>query len=84
MTPEALPNTTPRRVIGDWLSIDELAVELSRTPRTIRNYVAAGLPVIRARSQTFFDPAAVRGWLLSHQQEHQPVRRGRPANKRAA
>ena len=84
MTPEAVPNTPPRRVTGDWLTADELAAELSVTTRTIRNNTAAGMPVIRARSQVFFDPAAVRGWLSGHQQEHQAVRRGRPANKRAA
>lgn len=73
-----------RRVIGDWMTDEELAGELNVTTRTISNYVAAGMPVIKAGRESYFEPEAVRQWFLSRGQRREPVRRGRPPNKRAA
>jgi hypothetical protein len=47
--------------------------------RTLMRWEGEGLPVIRVGKMRLHDPAAVRGWIVSHQsREEAPRGRGRP------
>jgi hypothetical protein len=46
---------------------------------TLGRYISQGLPFYKIGRRRLFDIAAVRHWLLSHQQKSAPARRaGRP------
>ena|SRR5689334_19141011 len=60
-----------------YLTVDGLANELRKTPRTIRRWVAAGIgpPRIKVGNTPLFDPEKIPGWLARFERE--PVRIGR-------
>ena len=60
-----------------YLTVDGLANEVRKTPRTVRRWVAAGIgpPRIKIGNTPLFDPDKIPGWLA--QFEREPVRIGR-------
>lgn len=48
---------------GGYLTSEEVARKLRRSPKTIRRFVAAGMPAYKVRGRLFFDPAEVDAWL---------------------
>ena len=79
-------NTTPRvgSVLDGLLNRGQLATAMDCCGRTIDTYVQAGCPSIKLGARRFFDPEAVRAWVLSHAVDRTPRRPGRPLAKRAA
>ena len=78
----AIATTTP--ILAGLIDDEECARQLHCSIRTIDRYRALGLPTIVFGKKVLFDPAAVRGWVMSHQRRHETPKRGRPNNKRAA
>lgn len=48
---------------GGYLTSEEVARKLRRSPKTIRRFVATGMPAYKVRGRLFFDPAEVDAWL---------------------
>lgn len=60
------PTTAPASVAtgdGGYLTSEEVARKLRRSPKTIRRFAAAGMPAYKVRGRLFFDPAEVDAWL---------------------
>lgn len=74
---------TATTILAGLIADDECARQLHCSTRTIERYRSAGMPAIILGKRVFFDPAAVREWVMSHQRRHDVPKRGRPA-KRAA
>jgi len=60
-----------------YLTVDGLANEVKKTPRTVRRWVAAGIgpPWSKIGNTRIFDPDKVPGWIA--RSEWEPVRIGR-------
>jgi hypothetical protein len=60
-----------------YLTVDGLANEVRKTPRTVRRWVAIGIgpPRIKIGNTPLFDPEKIPSWLARF--EHEPVRSGR-------
>ncbi len=71
-------------VFAGLVSREQLAADIRRSIRTIRNYELAGMPHVHFGNFRLFDPASVRAWLMSHERQHNTPKRGRPARNRAA
>ena len=67
----------PSHLLADWISRDQLALELSVTPDTLGRWDArrAGPPCTRIGRKVFYRRSSVEAWLLSREQ-------GRPAPQR--
>lgn len=72
------------REVSEFLSQKEVAAELKVTPRTIRRWIAAGMPCsVRRRKVCRINLAAARAWLADGPGVSAPVvkrRIGRPRN----
>lgn len=67
----------PLHLLADWISRNQLAVELSVTPDTLGRWDARreGPPCTRIGRKVFYRRSSVEAWLLSREQ-------GRPAPQR--
>ena len=67
----------PSHLLADWISRDQLALELSVTPDTLGRWDARreGPPCTRIGRKVFYRRSSVEAWLLSREQ-------GRPAPQR--
>ena len=45
------------------VNLDDLASVVSLSPRTLRSFMAKGMPCIRAGRRVLFDPLRVKEWL---------------------
>jgi hypothetical protein len=52
--------------LGGLCTDAELAEALSASLRTVRRYVARGMPVVMICRRRYFEPAAVSAWLLEN------------------
>jgi phage terminase Nu1 subunit (DNA packaging protein) len=71
-------------VLAGLLARQHLADVFHVSTRTIIRWERAGMPFIAMGMVRLYDPAKVRGWLMSHEQQQNVPKRGRPAGKRAA
>lgn len=80
------PNTEPSAVsiTAGLLTRAQITADLGRSERTIIRLEHAGMPVIRLGMLRFYNPSAVREWLLTHESKHSAPKRGRPVTNRAA
>ena len=69
---------TAASIVAGLLTRPQLAADLDCSDRTIIRYENAGLPVIRLGMLRFYNPAAVRAWLMTHERRHTTPRRGQP------
>jgi hypothetical protein len=77
------PNAILARL--DLIDFDTGCKALDVSPRTMERRIAEGLPVILLGGKRFFSPSSLKTYLMTLEcQRRQPVRRGRPANRRAA
>ncbi len=72
--------STPK-VLDGLLAEDQLLKELNVSQRTARRREAEGMPYIRIGIKRYYDPTAVRVWLMGRQSNHASPRRGRPSKR---
>jgi phage terminase Nu1 subunit (DNA packaging protein) len=68
----------------DFLSRKELEEFFGVDWRTLRRWEVAGMPVICLGSRRLYSKASIRSWMMAHERRPEPVKRGRPTDKRAA
>ena len=73
--------TPAETLLAGLLNRKRLALELSRSERTIIRYERAGMPFIKLGMQRLYDPARVRAWILSLERSPAAPVRGRPAKR---
>ena len=81
MSADLVAHDVPVVTFGLIPSRRDLAKQLNICERTLIRYEHAGLPVILVGKLRMYDPARVRGWLISQERSHDAPRRGRPAKK---
>ena len=64
------------QVLSEYLSRDELALQLDRTPRTLERWesLRIGPPITRIGKTPYYKKESVLAWLESR--ERKPTRRG--------
>jgi excisionase family DNA binding protein len=58
----ALRGRAPDRPAGEWLTTDQAAAESGVQPKTVRAWVAAGLPATRRGRRLVVSRAALSAW----------------------
>jgi len=79
----------PKPLLGNLLNIKQLAVALNPSDppceRTVFNLMGLlNVPYVKVLNVRLYDPDTVRGAILAREVSRQPVRRGRPASRKAA
>ena len=81
---ETQTEQTAASITAGLATRQQLATDLHCSERTIIRREHQGMPVIKLGMLRLYNPAAVRGWLLTHERRHDAPKRGRPATKHAA
>jgi hypothetical protein len=77
--------TVRATLMADLATIEVTAAALDRSPRTIQRFIAQGrLPSVTIGRTPYVVLSRARELLMTPKVKHAPVRRGRPANRRAA
>jgi hypothetical protein len=78
-TVEPQTAASPPSITAGLFNRSQLAADLKCSERTIIRREHAGMPVIRLGVARFYDPAAVRAWIMSFEHRHHVPKRGRPS-----
>lgn len=68
---------TTASVIAGLLPVPKLAIDLGKAERTIRRYIALGMPVTMIGGTPYGDPPKIRKWFEDGMPGPQPASRGR-------
>jgi hypothetical protein len=84
----ASPSTSGERfkpsVLDGLMTANQICADVDWSPRTLRRRETEGLPFLKIGQKRFYEPAAVRAWLLSQARNQNAPRRGmRRANASA-
>ncbi len=78
---DAITNPAPQGILAGLLNRGTLAAELGCHPRTVIRREREGMPYLKVGALRLYDPAAVRAWLMSHEQRPAVPKRERPARR---
>ena len=73
------------KVLEGFAPVDDFAAAIDKTPRTVSNYIARGLPVMYVGRTPYVWVAKAPDWLRAQKmRDLEPRGRGRPTRKAAA
>ncbi len=68
---------TTASVTAGLLPVDQLAIDLRKSERTVRRYFRLGMPVTMIGGTPYGDPVKIRKWFESGMPGPQPPQHGR-------